>query len=379
MTYILIAPLVTQSRALIQPTILLLVPIGLVLVFRYVSFRQAETDRPATWLAFSRLNRFIMASSVAVWWAVCDWLHPLRPLYIETVDFWFPPIVALGVFLVLSYSTDATALGLRWTLADVIRQAWWRLVGFVVALLMIAAGFDAILRGAVSGIAWIVAAGIVARIGTVLFQRANGMILHEARSGELRNRSFAIARKMGIELRRVYLVPAGKGHLTNAYGGGGVIGLTDNLGEYLTKRELDAVIAHELTHVKQKHTPKQSLLTVAIFAAMIGVLFRLSFVALPFRLGIDVSVIFVPLLVRYFFLRRFEYAADRGAVDFSEDPETLIRALVHIYRASEAPMECSRFTELFSTHPALARRAQAIAQGSRIDAGRVLDLLSNAE
>lgn len=376
MTRVLTTPLITASAALIQPAILLLVLIGLALCFRYIALQQAEPDRPATWLAFFRLNRFMMAASVAVWWAVCDWMRPLRPLFIETVDFWFPPIAALAVFLVLSYSTDAKVLGLRWTLADVIRQAGWRLVSFVVPLLMVASGFDAILRGALSGIVWIAAAGVLARIGTVFFQRANGMILHEARSGELRNRSFAMARRMGIHLRRVYLIPAGKGHLTNAYGGGGAIGLTDNLGKYLTKREVDSVIAHELTHVKQKHTLKQSLLTVATYAVLIGVLFRLPFVALSFRWAIDVSVILLPLLVRYFFSRRFEYAADRGAVDFGEDPETVIRALVEVYRASEAPVECSRFTELFSTHPALTRRAQAIARGSQVAAGRVSDLLS---
>jgi hypothetical protein len=57
------------------------------------------------------------------------------------------------------------------------------------------------------------------------------MKLHEVKASETRNQALAMARKMGIELQRIYVVPAGRGHLTNAFGGIGSIGLTDNLGQ----------------------------------------------------------------------------------------------------------------------------------------------------
>ena len=51
---------------------------------------------------------------------------------------------------------------------------------------------------------------------------------------------------MGVTIRRVYIVPAGKGLLTNAYGLSNAIALTDSLGQYLTKTQIDYVMAHEL-------------------------------------------------------------------------------------------------------------------------------------
>ena len=83
----------------------------------------------------------------------------------------------------------------------------------------------------------------------MFLRRAEGLKFNTLKSGELRNRALNIARRMGVALSRVYVVPAGRGHLTNAYGMSHAIGLTDNLGKYLTKAETEFVIAHEVAHV----------------------------------------------------------------------------------------------------------------------------------
>jgi Zn-dependent protease with chaperone function len=70
-----------------------------------------------------------------------------------------------------------------------------------------------------------------------------------------------------------------------------------------------------------------------------------------------------PLIVLYYCSRRFEYSADREAVDFSDDPETAIRALANLHKFRELPEAHDRFTELFMTHPTFAKRVQAIANG----------------
>jgi Zn-dependent protease with chaperone function len=51
------------------------------------------------------------------------------------------------------------------------------------------------------------------------------------------------------------------------------IGLTDNLGKYLTKEQVMFVIAHELAHVKLKHGRKQLLLILGIYSCMAFLLF----------------------------------------------------------------------------------------------------------
>ena len=60
------------------------------------------------------------------------------------------------------------------------------------------------------GCTWISGAGIIAMMGTVFRRKAEGMKLHEVKASETRNRARAMARRMGIELRRIYVVPAGR-------------------------------------------------------------------------------------------------------------------------------------------------------------------------
>jgi len=257
-----------------------------------------------------------------------------------------------------------------------VRRTWWRLVSFVVPLQMVAAGFTAIFEGKISGTAWLLSAGVVSRIGTGFLRRAEGVKLNRLKSGELRNRAFKMAGQMGVTLQRVYMVPAGKGHLANAYGMSHAIGLTDSLGKYLTKAQMDYVIGHELAHVKLKHNRKHLFMVLGIFSTMTVLLFRFSRYALPLHALAQIAVIFVPLAVIYYFSREWEYSADRVAVEFTGAPEVAIRGLVNLHKVHEVPMQTAKFSEFFMTHPSLARRVAAIARIGQIPAqelSRILD------
>lgn len=238
-----------------------------------------------------------------------------------------------------------------------------------------AAGFTAIFNGKISGTAWLLGAGVVSRIGTVFLDRTEGMKFNLLKSGELRNRAFKMANQMGVTIARVYMVPAGKGHLTNAYGMSNAIGLTDNLGKYLTKAQVDSVIAHELAHVKLRHARKHLLLVLGIFSMMSVLLFRFSYYALHLRPIAQFVVIFGPLAVIYYFSRRFEYSADRVEVEFTGEPEIAIRSLLNLSKAGEVPMQYAKFSEFFMTHPSLARRLNAMAKIGQITAQQLSSLL----
>jgi Zn-dependent protease with chaperone function len=380
---------VNMGRELIVSATLLVLPLALALWFRRAAQQRTEEQQAVVWLGYRRLSRFIMAAIVASWWAIWDlnrfadllpgfvprlsvWLEPSS---VETLLFWIPPIVSIGAFLVLAYFTDAAMLKLKWTFADVLRLVWWRLANFVVPLLMIATGFDDIFHGNLWGCAWIAVAGIFAMIGTIYFQKAEGMRLHEVKASETRNRALKMARRMGIELQRIYVVPAGRGHLTNAFGGMSSIGLTDSLGKYLDKQQIDFVIAHELAHVQEKHGRKKRLLTITFYSAMTLMLFSFRQELLPFRPMLDILIILVPLGTFYFLSRRYEYEADRRAVDFTGNPETAVRALAGLHRISAAPARCGGFIEMFQTHPALWRRADAIGRAGEIPATRIAEIL----
>ena len=240
---------------------------------------------------------------------------------------------------------------------------------------MVAAGFTAIFEGRIGGTAWLLSAGIVSKIGTGFLRRAEGMKFNLLKYGELRNRAFKMAGQMGVTIARVYMVPAGKAHLTNAYGMSNAIGLTDNLGKYLSKAQVDSVLAHELAHVKLRHARKHLLLVLGIFSAMTVLFFRFAQHALPMRPLAQLTVIIGPLALIYYFSRRFEYSADRAEVEFTGEPEIAIRSLLSLYKAGEVSMHHSSFSDFFMDHPSLASRLNAIARIGQIPAEQLRNVL----
>jgi len=370
---------------------ILLLPILLTICFGWVVLRSSQREQTKRWLVWRGFGRFVLAVTVAAWWVTWDLggrseipgtLVRRFPATwdrssVEALLFWLLPVASLGLFLLTCYVVDRTALKQRWSFVVLLRQAWWRLVSFVIPLLMVASGFTLIFSGKIVGTVWLITAGIVSRVGKGLLRRAEGMKFNRLKSGELRNRALKMADHMGVTISRVYIVPAGKGHLTNAYGLSDAIGLTDSLGQYLTKTQIDYVMAHELAHVSLKHGRKHLLLVLGMFLILSLVLFRLSHYAVALLPFAEIAVVIGPLIAIYYFSRRFEYAADAFAVDFTGDPETAIRALVNLHKIHEVPARSGRFTELFMTHPPLALRTAAIAEAGRIPVERLHRILSD--
>jgi Zn-dependent protease with chaperone function len=259
--------------------------------------------------------------------------------------------------------------------SDILRLAYWRTVSPTVALLFVATGFEAIYNQSLTGVLWLVAAAILAMVGTWRLRSAEGMKLQRVKSGELYKRAFVMAKDMHTRLKRVYVVPAGRGHLTNAYGLSQSIAVTDNYGKFLNRAQLDFVIGHELGHVKAQHGRKKLLIMVAVFAGLTFACFFLPPILTRFRPLLDISLMFLPILTFYFFSRRFEYAADEAGVELTQDPANAIRALTNLYRITQTPTHCDRLTELFMTHPSLTRRVRAIGESGRMPAEQISEVI----
>jgi Zn-dependent protease with chaperone function len=380
-------------NALLLPTGVLFLPVLLTLCFRQIALgQQTETQRRKVWASYREFSRFILAIAVAGWWAIWDLQrrnglvatigsHLLRSVETssgEAILFWVPPIVSLGVFLLLCREVDKIVLRLKWRISQTLQQVWWTLVSFVVPLLMVAAGFSSILDRRVGGIAWLIAAGVISRLGTAFLRLAQGMKFNRLRTGELRNQALSAASAMGVTIGRVYVVPAGKGHLINGYGMSNAIALTDNLGKYLTKLQKGYVIAHELAHVKLKHARKHLLLVLATFSVTTLLLFSLPKQASPFRPAIQVLAMFGPLVALYYASRHFEYSADEQAIDFTGDAETAIQALANLERSRELPAAHAGLMEWFMTHPTFEHRVEAIAKLGCVPADRLMVILEEA-
>jgi len=178
------------------------------------------------------------------------------------------------------------------------------------------------------------------------------------------------------------------------------VAVTNGLWQRLEPREVEGVIAHELSHIANRDV---LIMTVASFFAMLaGLLARYSMFfggggrdrnGPPIWLVVLVVSI-VTYIISFVLIRMIsryrEYAADRGAALITGAPENLMSALQKISSGmASIPQRDLRevqamnaffiiptnvrsaFGELFLTHPPLEKRLAALAKISR-DMGRAV-------
>ena len=163
-----------------------------------------------------------------------------------------------------------------------------------------------------------------------------------------------------------------------------VVACTDSIMRLLNKDELEAVLAHELSHVKNRDI---LTMTMASFIAMIASMIMQSFFSALLggrnREGGGTIIVWIISIVVYavstlliLALSRYrEFAADRGSAYITRNPRALISALSKISgRMDVVPAEAkvkieganaffiipalsgNTIMELFSTHPPLEKR-----------------------
>ncbi len=169
-----------------------------------------------------------------------------------------------------------------------------------------------------------------------------------------------------------------------------VVAVTDSIMRLLSPRELEAVLAHEISHIRNRDV---LTLTIASFVAMIAALVMNNFLfgAMFGRRDsgsawilagiVAIIVYFVAQLLIMALSRYREFAADRGSAYITGSPADLISALEKINgRMSAVPpqqkqavetanaffiipaLSGSTLIELFSTHPPLEKRIAALEQ-----------------
>jgi Zn-dependent protease with chaperone function len=352
----------------------LLLPAAWTLIFRLLALRSEEMTQTANWFAYRRRMRAFTILAIPAWWSLSSALSEpggkLDPIpnWPAWILFLVPLSIGIAVGQFIAHWSDSRILSRRWTAADLFRLSFWSTLSSAVPLIMFAVGIDAVRARSVVGVLWITCAAILSLIGTVRLRTAEGLKLRAVKSGELYKRSFGLAKRMGVRLKRVSVVPFGRGRLTNAFGGWRGIAMTDDYGHWLHGAQLDFVIGHELAHVQQKHVFKKLWLIAASLPAMAALTFAVPHLTLVWRILFNFSVILLPLFAFYFVSRRFEFAADRIAVESTRDGEAGIGALASLYRRSGVPTKSNSFEELFSTHPDLWQRMDAIAGVSRVSA-----------
>ena len=167
-----------------------------------------------------------------------------------------------------------------------------------------------------------------------------------------------------------------------------VVAVTTGIMERLDNNELEAVLAHELTHVKNRDMMVMTIATFLSSMAQILVQWLLNFGggSRDRDSGSNFIVLFLVSLVVWIVsfilirtLSRYrEFAADRGSAIMTGQPSHLVSALKKIsgfrvptvdLRKVEGPVSAlfitpaisgSSFMRLFSTHPTLEARIDAL-------------------
>jgi heat shock protein HtpX len=215
-------------------------------------------------------------------------------------------------------------------------------------------------------------------------------IVTESEEPELHDIVRRLCQNADLPMPRIAVV---KTSMPNAFATGrnqknAVVAVTTGIMARLNNNELEAVLAHELTHVKNRD---MMVMTIATFLSSMA---QILVQWLPFMSGGDrdrdssssfivlflvslvvwiVSFILIRTLSRY-----REFAADRGAAIMTGQPSNLVSALKKIsgfrvptedLRKVEGPVSAlfitpaisgSSFMRLFSTHPTLEARIAAL-------------------
>lgn len=265
------------------------------------------------------------------------------------------------------------------------------LLGVLTGLLMLIGGWFGGQQGVV--IAFIFA--MVMNFGSywfsdkIVLRMYNAQAVSENEAPELYATVKNLALRASMPMPRVYIIP---GDTPNAFATGrneqhAVVAVTEGILRILGKDELEGVIAHELTHIRNR-----DILIGSIAATLAGAIVMLAHMAQWAAMfggagrdddegggsnivGLILMAILAPIaatLIQMAISRSREYLADAGGAKISGKPYGLAGALEKLSRASQTmPMEANPSTahmfivnpltgrslmNLFSTHPPIEER-----------------------
>jgi heat shock protein HtpX len=195
------------------------------------------------------------------------------------------------------------------------------------------------------------------------------------------------------------------------------ITVTTGLLDHLDDKEVEAVLGHELTHIRNGDV--RMLVIAVIIAGVIGffaeLLFRMMFqggwrwgggrssssdgdrgkggggVAIIIAIALVAAAWLLSVVIRFALSRKREYLADAGSVELTKDPDAMISALRKIEGrgelegATSAVMEMcidnprEGFADLFATHPPIEDRIAALIQFAGGHDPGPLDLAESGE
>jgi heat shock protein HtpX len=226
----------------------------------------------------------------------------------------------------------------------------------------------------------------------LVLRMQNAVPVERSRVPELYDMVDVLSQRAGLPTPKVYVIQSDQ---PNAFATGrdpknAAVAVSTGLLAHLDTREVAAVVAHELAHIRSRDT-----LTMTITATLAGAISMLAQFGLFFGggnnrdnplggVGALLMVFLAPLaamLVQMAISRTREYEADKNGAEISGDPLALASALrkiatlagrqvnvaaernpamAHLYIIN--PLSGARMDNLFATHPDTGNRIAALEQ-----------------
>jgi heat shock protein HtpX len=256
--------------------------------------------------------------------------------------------------------------------------------------------------GGVNGMALMFVFAALMNFGSYWFSDKIVLRMYSAREVGPDDRLYKIverlSRQAGLPMPRVYVIPDAS---PNAFATGrnpshAAVAATEGILQLLSDGELEGVLAHELTHVKNRDTLTSSV-AATIAAAIMFAARSLEWAMIFGGYGGDrdrnrggnpiamlAMIILAPLaalLIQMWISRTREYAADAGGAHITGNPYGLADALRKIDAVSKQlplnanpatahlfimqPFTGQFLTSLFSSHPPTEDRIRALLGGIR--------------
>ncbi|HKU27319.1 MAG TPA: M48 family metalloprotease, partial [Candidatus Sulfotelmatobacter sp.] len=392
-------------------------PILAVLWMRRRALALAQIDAAGAWFGFFRTLNWLLLAVTLFWMTsglgarqtLQDWIATLglsqwKQAIGEVAIVLLPTFLTYFLCLALSYPIHARLRGSQWTRREFLVRQAITLGSTVVPMILLLAAVG-LLRDEPEIAIWLFFSTLLAfQALHVLRIRITRELPQPLTTGELRDRIFALARRLGVVVKQVFILPAGKGQVANAYAAkSSVVMFTDYLLEHLSKREVDAIAAHELAHLRHKHPVKRmaAFLAAIFLPYYFFAVIRLvaSLVVSPIALSLRVSGAstlvhlyrglnlfeqwsqrdFVLLLLGmsafYFLSRHHENVADATAVSLTGDAEAQITGLLKVNRLNLTPIRWGKASESWLTHPSTVRRVERIAAAGGLAPERLRTIL----
>lgn len=224
-------------------------------------------------------------------------------------------------------------------------------------------------------------------------------IVNEREAPELHSIVSKLSREAGIPKPRVAVIPT---PVPNALATGrnlrnSVIAVTEGLLSTLTREEIEAVLAHEISHIRNRDV---LVLTIASFISMLAWFVMRSALFYGMFGGsqrdrnggaaiilwvVSAVVWFISFLLIRALSRIREFSADRGSAIITRNPEALISALLKISgKMTRIPEDEMKRVEganaffivpaisrdsilsLFATHPPIEKRIERLKELQRV-------------